>query len=94
MLRYVYISILILNCSIAFSQIDESDTLKVSDSLETVIDTTRQVKSDIDAIINYSASDSIVFDLKENKMYLFDQSELTYKDLKLNAGIIVVDRET
>ena len=94
MLRYIYISILILNCSIAFSQIDESDTLDVSDSLETVIDTTRQVKSDIDAIINYSANDSVVFDLKENKMFLFDQSELTYKDLKLNAGIIVVDRET
>jgi len=94
LLRYVYISILILNCSIAFSQIDESDTLVVSDSLETVIDTTRQVKSDIDAIINYSANDSIVFDLKGNKMFLFDQSELTYKDLKLNAGIIIVDRET
>jgi len=94
LLRYIYILIFILNCSIAYPQINESDTLKVSDSLKAVIDTTRQVKSDIDAIINYSANDSVVFDLKENKMYLFDQSELTYKDLKLNAGIIVVDRET
>lgn len=73
---------------------NETDSLGVSDSLEYVIDTTRQVKSDIDDVINYSANDSVVFDLKENKMFLFDQAELTYKDLKLNAGIIVVDRET
>jgi lipopolysaccharide assembly outer membrane protein LptD (OstA) len=86
--------IIFLNCLNVFSQVDESDTLDVTDSLEYVIDTTRQVESDIDAVINYSANDSVVFDLKENKMFLFDQSELTYKDLKLNAGIIVVDQET
>ena len=94
MLKYLFIILISFYSSYTFSQVNESDTLDVTDSLEYVIDTTRQVKSDIDDVINYSANDSVVFDLKENKMFLFDQSELIYKDLKLNAGIIVVDRET
>ena len=94
MLKYLFILLISFYSSFSLSQVNESDTLDVSDSLEYVIDTTRQVKSDIDDVIDYSANDSVVFDLKENKMFLFDQSELIYKDLKLNAGIIVVDRET
>jgi len=76
-----------------FSQIT-GDTLKSKDTLKSVIDTSRQVKSDIDAIIDYSARDSAIFDIKEKTIHLFYNGELIYKDLKLNAGHIIVNQET
>ena len=69
------------------------DTTILNDSTKIKLDTTKQVKSDIDDIINYHSDDSVVFELKEKKMYLYNNSELTYKDLKLNAGIIVFEQE-
>jgi len=58
------------------------------------IDTSKQAVSDIDAVINYSAKDSLVYDLKNKKVYLYNEGKLTYKDLKLDAGRITVDQET
>ena len=71
------------------------DTLSPDTSVvtESGIDTSRQKESDVDAIINYSAKDSAVFNLEDNKLILYNEAELIYKDLKLNSGIIIVDRE-
>ena len=78
-----------------------SDSLKInseSDSADTSsvlqIDTSRQVVSDVDAAIKYSAADSLVFDIKTNKINLYNEAILIYKDLKLEAGLITVDQET
>ncbi|MFA5403740.1 MAG: putative LPS assembly protein LptD [Ignavibacteria bacterium] len=79
--------------STAYSQIYEVDSTKITDTLKVNIDTTKQVQSDIDEIINYHSEDSVVFDMKEKKMYLYNNSELTYKDIKLNSGIIVFEQE-
>lgn len=70
----------------------QTDSLK-TDSLKSKIDTTRQIQSDITAPINYSARDSAIFDVKSNKLYLYNSAELTYRDLKLNSGIILLDKE-
>jgi len=64
------------------------------DSLKTLIDTSKQVKSDIDAVIDYSARDSAVFNINEKTIRLFYDGVLVYKDLKLNAGQIIVNQET
>lgn len=77
----------------AFSQDYRIDSTKTEDSTKVKIDTTKQVQSDINEIINYNSEDSVVFDLKEKKMYLYNNSELTYKDLKLNSGIIIFEQE-
>ena len=73
-----------------------SDSLKTGDSTGIVllIDTSKQVQSDINAIINYNAEDSVVFDLTTNKMMLYNDAKVVYKDLKLNSGIIIIDRQT
>lgn len=63
------------------------------DSLKSKIDTTKQAQSDISAPINYSARDSAIFDVKAKKLYLYNDAELTYQDLKLNSGIILLDKE-
>ena len=75
-----------------------NDTLKITGNSDSTvilpIDTSRQVVSDIDAAIVYSATDSLVFDMKVNKINLYNEAKLTYKDLKLEAGRITVDQET
>lgn len=73
----------------------QTDSLKslTADSLKPKIDTAKQVQSDISAPINYSARDSAVFDVKSKKLYLFNDAELNYQDLKLNSGIILLDKE-
>jgi len=97
--------LLILLCHTASAQTDSlktdslsfiptiTDSLK-SDSLKSlsIIDTNIQVKSDITAPITYSARDSAIFDVKSKKLYLFNDAQLNYQDLKLNSGIILVDQ--
>ena len=51
-------------------------------------------ESEITDIINYIASDSAVFDLKSNQLFLYNKAELTYQDMRLTAGKIVIDRQT
>jgi len=89
--KFGYILLFILIYSCAYSQ---NDTIKSKDTLQTFLDTTRFAKSDINEVINYSAVDSVVFDMETNKMYLYNNAEVSYKDLKLNSGIIILDRET
>ncbi len=95
-------SILILICflygGVCHSQ-DAPDSLKINSIRDTLnpvnpIDTTRQAASDIDAPIDYSSKDSLIYDIKNNKVFLYNDAKLVYKDLKLNAGRINVDQQT
>jgi lipopolysaccharide assembly outer membrane protein LptD (OstA) len=91
--------ILLLIPAVSFSQNEKDslnlkDTVSNKDSLKTLIDTSKQIKSDIDAVIDYSARDSAVFNIKEKTIHLFYNGILLYKDLKLNAGQIIVNQDT
>ena len=57
-------------------------------------DSIPKADSDVDAVINYTAKDSLVYDLKNKKVYLYNEAILTYKDLKLDAGRISIDEDT
>ncbi len=82
----------------AFAQSDS--TLRISlDSLNmkkdttlSKIDTSKQITSDINYIIDYTAKDSAVFEINEQKVFLYNYATLDYNDLSLKAGIIVIDR--
>ena len=60
----------------------QSDMAKSTDSLINnrdstkvlIKDTTKFVQSDIKDIINYSSSDSVIFLLETNKMYLYNDA--------------------
>jgi len=91
--NFFKILVFFLFASTAYSQEYTVDSTKTIDTVKVKIDTSKQVSSDITEIINYNAEDSVVFDLKDKKMYLYNNSELVYKDLKLNAGIIVFEQE-
>jgi lipopolysaccharide assembly outer membrane protein LptD (OstA) len=93
LIKYFQILFILLIPSFAFTQTPD-DSVKVLDSLKSAIDTSKQVQSDIDAVIEYSARDSAIFNLKEKTIHLYYNGELIYKDLKLKAGHIIINQET
>ncbi len=50
--------------------------------------------SDLDAPIDYSADDSIVFDVESNIMHIYKKGVLKYKDLQLDANKIAMNSKT
>ncbi|NOG99619.1 MAG: LPS-assembly protein LptD [Ignavibacteriae bacterium] len=73
--------------------LNELDTL-ISDQPE-IIDTTEQKESgDIDAVIYASSTDSLTFDVKNKKMYIYGSGELKYKQSQLTGGEVVADFKT
>ena len=70
-----------------------NDTASSSNLLEPR-DTGQNKDSGVEAIISYSAKDSLVYDFSDKKVFLYNSSVLVYKDLKLEAGRIKVDQET
>lgn len=100
MKRYFFIFIILIHGKFCISQ-TFGDSLNVKTVPDTnftptsdVIDSNRIADSDVDAIINYSAKDSLIYDLKNKKVFLYNDSKLTYKDLKLDAGRITVNQES
>jgi lipopolysaccharide assembly outer membrane protein LptD (OstA) len=94
-LRYFYIIILAaLVCSPLYPQ-DTGDSvvyIPINDTVKTA-DTLRS-QSDIDAIIEYSATDSAVFDIENNKLMLYNDAQLKYKEFDLKAARIVLYKES
>jgi len=100
--------ILILFILFTCNALSQTDTAAVIDSMlyvrdtsalrDTVgistIDTSIQIRSDIDDVIYYTAEDSVIFDVINQKVFLYNKAEVIYKDLKLNAGMIILDRNT
>ena len=70
------------------------DSTVVKTLEQTTADTLKKKSFDIDAVVKSSASDSIKFDLKNKRMYIFGKGELKYKETNLTGGIINVDFET
>lgn len=69
------------------------DTIIVKDTAvvkDTVIAPTSG-GSDLKSKITYSATDSMVFDMINQKVYLFNNAVVVYEDLKLEAGYIELD---
>ena len=98
--RFVLIFTILLYCVRCFPQ-QRQDTLAVfksNDSLSIplpdITDTSRIAKSDVDAPIRYTAKDSLIYDLKNKKVFLYNEAQLIYKDLKLDAGRINVNEES
>jgi lipopolysaccharide assembly outer membrane protein LptD (OstA) len=48
-------------------------------------------KSDLDAVVDYQADDSIVLDMPGKKAYLYGNAQILYDDIKLNADFIIID---
>lgn len=72
-----------INSSKAFGQVSNSaDTPKI---------TIKRPKGDLDKPITYQAADSIWFDLKRNKVFLYKTAGIVYGDMDLTAHFIEID---
>jgi len=76
-------SALILSDSIIIADSTKNDSL-VSDSIP-------QKESTLDANVDYKASDSIRFDLRKRKVYLYKQDEITYGSINLKGDYMEID---
>ena len=70
------------------SNLLKNDSL-VSDSLKN--DSLKPEKSELDAIVEYHCLDSMIFDVKHQKLYLYDSAQVTYSSMDLKANYIEID---
>ena len=75
--------------SLGMDSVRRRDTVRhtVVDSLSVPL-----AKDSLDAPISYGAEDSMVLDIPNKRVFLFNQATTDYKDLKLKSGIIVMDQ--
>lgn len=81
----------------------KKDTITRKDSINTGLrDTTIQrkdtfdlkiSKDSLDAAIEYEATDSMVFDIPNKKLYLYNKANIKYKDIVLDAGKAELDQQ-
>lgn len=81
------------------------DTLKIpQDSLQRISkltkerdsitrDTVIKKKGMIESLVKYTASEYVSFDRAEQKTYLYNNAKVTYMDMEITAGIIVINHE-
>ena len=72
------------------------DSLRGKDSVVQRIDTLdiKISRDSLDAPVNYQAEDSIVWDIKKNKAYMYGKGVIEYKDVNLTADRISLDQTT
>ena len=92
-MRNLVIFLFLVIPSVSYSQM-ESDSLlslmQVDTTANNEMDSTIQ-KSEIETTINYSAKDSIFYDLKSQKIKLYGNSKIDYGEINLEAYEILVD---
>lgn len=71
--------------------IPDSVSLPLSDSLNYTV---KYSSDSLTAPVNAGAQDSMVYDIKNRKIYLYGGAEVTYTTIKLNADYIIFDYES
>lgn len=95
-MNYFYFSIFsLLFFSSVYSQQTGDSVLYVpiKDSIKTN-DTVTSNTGDVNAIIEYSATDSAIFDISGDKLSLYNKAQLKYKEFDLKAARIILYRES
>ena len=62
---------------------------KLKDS--TIQDSIPKKKELLEDIMKYKASDYVSINQKKEKIYLYNEAEMHYQDMDINAGVIVID---
>ena len=70
----------------------KTNLLPVRDTTDTETDTVASTSFLTDRVV-YTATDYMRLNPKENRMYLYNNAEVTYGDINLQAGEIVIDNE-
>lgn len=81
------------------STVNDSIELHTADSLSGKQDSLsgkiklkpKKKKSELTSKVDYSAHDSLRFDVKNRKVYLYRKADLKYQDISLKAGYVVIN---
>lgn len=80
-----------ISIQIVYSQNSDSIIIDQNFIKDTIPKSTSKKKSKIDAPIKYNADDSIRFNVKERKVYLYGNAEIKYEKIELKAEYIEFD---
>lgn len=69
----------------------QTNSSEIQDSIKVQNPSSKSQPGGLDKPIEYKATDSIVFDLKNNKVFLFRDAEVEYGTIHLNAHYIEID---
>ena len=75
------------------TRIVEQDTIIFVEQDSIKIDSVKTKAPLLSDVITYEAEDYMRISRKENRMYLFDQAQITYGDMVITAGLIIMDNE-
>ncbi len=89
--------IFIISCNL-FAQQNDTMLVVPADSLLSAINDTLVVeeierKSDIDTVVYATATDSLIFFVKDKKMAIYGDGKINYKNTEINSANIIVDFE-
>ncbi|TDJ56698.1 MAG: LPS-assembly protein LptD, partial [Ignavibacteria bacterium] len=95
--RYSVILYLVV-CSLAFAQEKDSLLINLLDSLsisqaDSLLENTPKPKSDIDTVIYSTASDSLIFFVKDKKMSIYGDGKIEYQQMQITSANIFIDFE-
>ena len=95
--RYSVILYLVV-CSLSFAQQEDSLLINSPDSLlvsqaDSLLDNTLKPKSDIDTVIYSTASDSLIFFVKDKKMNIHGDGKIEYQRMQISSANIFIDFE-
>jgi hypothetical protein len=73
-----------------------SDSVPVNDTSIVRADSIsfKVAKDSVDAPVNYEAQDSVIVDIKSEKIYLYNKGVLKYKNIQLESAVIQVDQQS
>lgn len=69
----------------------EKMELSERDQDSTLQDSVKPKRETLTGPIKYKATDYTRFNMKEQKLYLYNEAEVLYEDMQITAGIIVID---
>lgn len=75
--------------SVPSAKKDSSIKVQVKDTFDLKLS-----KDSLDSPIEYSASDSMVLDIPNKKLYLYNEANIKYKDIDLKAGKAELDQQS
>ena len=85
-----------LNYLVVIAQVEDSIVTTISDTLQSAqIDSiaSQRAKSDLDTVVYSSASDSLVFFVKDKKMYIYGDGKIEYRRMSIKSANILIDFE-
>ena len=96
-MKFLYSIILFsLISMISFAQERDSIVSTIPDTLQTSrVDSiiNQQAKSDLDTVVYSSASDSIIFFVKDKKMSIHGDGKIEYQRMRITSAKILIDFE-